>query len=408
MILVCEKKIELLIRMWTTLMPEWVRHLVQHFGVYLITFAIGYVLISKIRSLPHLAEAPGFLGGFSRFLVFGSRPSQYTSVSKDVEHPPALNSESIVVRALKLSFCTFGLLFSYLLWGVLQERIMTTTYADGRFESSTFLVFGNRFLAFIVASIALQFTPQPPFTPPFYMFSFTSISNVVSSFCQLESLKYISFPVQVLSKSSKMCFVLISGTIISGKKYPLYDYLVALVMALGICLFVFGKSSSKTESGVTTMSGVVLILGYLIFDSFTSQWQGHLFSKYKLSSYQMMFGVNAFSLFFTSVSLLLGGEMFESLSRVLGDPILFKDIISFSFCGAMGQMFIFYTIKTFDAIVFTMIMTSKQLFAVILSIVLYGHFTSSASAFGIMTVFSGVLYRIYRQHGEKSRRPTSK
>lgn len=57
--------------------------------------------------------------------------------------------------------------------------------------------------------------------------------------------------------------------------------------------------------------------GYMAFDSFTSNWQGELFSQYKMSSVQMMTGVNLFSCIFTSLSLLEQGSFFESFDFML-------------------------------------------------------------------------------------------
>ena len=35
-------------------------------------------------------------------------------------------------------------------------------------------------------------------------------------------------------------------------------------------------------------SGLVILIGYIVFDSFTSNWQGELYSTYKMSSYQVI------------------------------------------------------------------------------------------------------------------------
>ena len=54
--------------------------------------------------------------------------------------------------AARLAYCTLGIQVSYLLWGLMQERIMTRPYSTGElFRSSKFLVFANRFLALLVA-----------------------------------------------------------------------------------------------------------------------------------------------------------------------------------------------------------------------------------------------------------------
>ena len=62
--------------------------------------------------------------------------------------------------------CFVGLQFSYLTWGVLQEKIMTRQYVDstgkiGQFKDSQFLVFVNRIMAFAVALLCIMATKQP-------------------------------------------------------------------------------------------------------------------------------------------------------------------------------------------------------------------------------------------------------
>lgn len=93
---------------------------------------------------------------------------------------------------------------SYLTWGVLQERVMTRSYgatdtegSGERFKDSQFLVFMNRILALTVAGLCCVVFKQPRHAAPMYKYSFASLSNILSSWCQYEALKYISFPTQV-------------------------------------------------------------------------------------------------------------------------------------------------------------------------------------------------------------------
>lgn len=50
----------------------------------------------------------------------------------------------------------------------------------------------------------------------------------------------------------------------------------------------------------------------MVFDSFTSNWQGALFKKFSMSSIQMMCGVNFFSTLFTITSLTIQGGLSDS------------------------------------------------------------------------------------------------
>lgn len=401
-------------------LPEWGVSLVSNLGIYFILLGLGYIAVKHIRKNPPAVSDLSYYARFTRYFVFGYDDHFYeligegTSEETDKKVLPEVavvsgkGTKSIYLRGILLAFCASGLLGSYLLWGILQERIITKVYSTGKFESSIFLVFSNRIFALTVASVVIRFTKQPRVRSPHYKFSFTSLSNVLSSWCQLEALKYIDFPTQVLAKSSKIIPVMIMGKIIDGKKYPCYDYVVAIVIGCGVAIFSLAsdKNSTKVDEKVTTFAGIFLILGYLIFDSFTSQWQGKLFKDYKMSSYQMMFGVNSFSAFFSLVSLLSNGELFTSIKFMLVNPSIVYDILIFSTAGATGQMFIFYTIKEFGPLVFTIIMTTRQLVAIILSAIIYGHVISRGSMGGVALVFAGVIYRIYRQ--QKAKKDTVK
>ena len=75
-------------------------------------------------------------------------------------------------------------------------------YTDGdkieQFTDSQFLVFVNRILAFMFSGIYLLLTHQNVHRTPLYKYSFCSVSNTLSSWCQYEALKFVSFPTQVI------------------------------------------------------------------------------------------------------------------------------------------------------------------------------------------------------------------
>jgi adenosine 3'-phospho 5'-phosphosulfate transporter B2 len=314
---------------------------------------------------------------------------------------PADNTRPPFVQAMLLGYCTVGLMGAYLLWGVLQERIMSTTYETGRFESSNFLVFSNRVFALLVAIPMIIYKNEGLGKAPFYKYALTSLSNTLSSWCQLESLKFLSFPVQVLAKSSKLVPVMIMGKVLSGKRYPWYEYIIAIAVAGGVSLFLMAQTGGGKKDDVTTeFSGIFLMLGYLSFDSFTSQWQDLLFKEYGLSSYQMMFGINSFSAIVTLVSLLQSGELFSSLDFLYDNPEAAWHVAGFSLAGAIGQTFIFLTIKEFGPLLFTLITTLRQLIAIILSVIIYGHSVTPLGMFGACIVFFALGYRVWKKEQE--------
>lgn len=110
--------------------------------------------------------------------------------------------KSFAYDAILCAYCFVGLQISYLTWGYLQEKIMTQEYVNdagerAHFHDSQFLVFVNRILAFLMSGLYLLVKRQPRHSTPLYKYVFCSLSNIMSSWCQYEVLKYVSFPTQV-------------------------------------------------------------------------------------------------------------------------------------------------------------------------------------------------------------------
>ncbi|KAM7318650.1 hypothetical protein ACRRTK_021762 [Alexandromys fortis] len=342
--------------------------------------------------------------------VFGSEPK----ASDEVPLTPRADATADTTpswQILKLVFCASGLQVSYLTWGVLQERVMTGSYGatdtspGEHFTDSQFLVLMNRVLALIVAGLYCVLRKQPRHGAPMYRYSFASLSNVLSSWCQYEALKFVSFPTQVLAKASKVIPVMMMGKLVSRRSYEHWEYLTAGLISIGVSMFLLSSGPEPRSSPATTLSGLVLLAGYIAFDSFTSNWQDALFA-YKMSSVQMMFGVNLFSCLFTVGSLLEQGALLEG-ARFMGRHSEFAfHALLLSICSAFGQLFIFYTIGQFGAAVFTIIMTLRQAIAILLSCLLYGHTVTVVGGLGVAVVFTALLLRVYargrKQRGKKA------
>ncbi|CAM9281353.1 unnamed protein product [Phaeothamnion confervicola] len=337
-------------------------------------------------------------------LVFPAPPPrQNTSFASSSPSPRrAPKEETTLFKAAKLIFCFVGLQASYLTWGYLQEIIMTIRYDGEKFPSSTFIVFTNRCLALLVA-LVLAYGPfiqrtGPRNHAPMLQFSPCSISNVISSWAQYECLKYISMPMQVVSKSCKVIPVMLVGKFVHRKSYPWIEYFEAVAITVGVSMFSLSETGSKDEDERSTeLFGLLLVGLYLTCDSFTSQWQDHIFKTYKIDQYQMMFGVNCFSILFTLSSLILSGSLGVCFNFLMRHPESLRHIGILSVTSATGQLFIFYTIKSFGPIVFTIIMTCRQMLSMVISCIVFGHQLGGMAVLGAIAVFGTVGYRIHRK-----------
>jgi len=393
---------------------SWFASLIYNLISYSAIFLPGFLILKYVTKTQFLETGPKLLTSSVRLCFYGNNEDtideSIESLKDKGDADQAQKDEW--KRALHLLGCFVGLQFSYLTWGVLQEKIMTRQYVDstgkiGQFKDSQFLVFVNRIMAFAVALLCIMATKQPKHKAPLYKYSYCSFSNIMSSWCQYEALKFISFPTQVLAKASKIIPVMAMGYIVSKKTYEKYEYIVALLISCGMFLFLYGSPgaiSATNSSTTTSFSGLILLIGYMTSDAFTSNWQKELYDTYKISPFQAMCGVNLFSCLLTSVSLMQQGAFFDSLVFMSQFPKFTFDCVILSFCSAFGQVFIYHTIKVFGPVVFVIIMTLRQAIAILLSCYLYGHVITVIGAFGVAVVFMATFLNIYGGY-QKRRRP---
>ena len=253
---------------------------------YVVSFGGFYLFVAWAM---YTANAAGFRRDRSALsrLVYACVADDALEYSKDATHSIGgehdTSKETFSAAAFRLGTCVLGIQVSYVLWGLLQERIMTKPYETGElFKSSKFLVFANRFLAFFAAYIAMRVTGEPISRSskgtPLYKFSFSSVSNIMSSVCQYEALKYVSFPTQVLAKSCKMVPVMLMGYLVSQRTYKPFEYLVAVAVTAGAMIFKLYETNDAPVQN-TEFIGIVLIVAYMGCDSFTSNWQSKIFTQ---------------------------------------------------------------------------------------------------------------------------------
>ena len=166
-------------------------------------------------NLIHPHPAPG--RAFARVATIAPPRRAMSGVAQGA---PAYDAAMI----LKVVGCVVGVVGSLLVYGILQERIMTKPYDDGgseeSFTFSVFLVMNNRIVSMAVAVATLAWmrgAVQP--VAPMYKYAAVSASNVVATTCQYEALKYVSFPAQTMAKSAKILPALAWGVAVNGRSY---------------------------------------------------------------------------------------------------------------------------------------------------------------------------------------------
>ncbi|KAL8129899.1 hypothetical protein V2J09_019054 [Rumex salicifolius] len=320
-------------------------------------------------------------------------------------------------RLLKGVFAVTGILSTLVVYGVLQEKIMRVPYGPNKefFKHSLFLVFCNR-LATSAVSAASLVASKKALDPvaPVYKYCLVSVTNILTTTCQYEALKYVSFPVQTLAKCAKMIPVMVWGTVIMQKKYKGLDYLWAVLVTIGCSIFILhpsvqslpdelpnslldsyhsvfwlqaaGDSSPYNRGKESTIWGVSLM-----FDGFTSTFQDKLFKGYNMEIHNQIFYTTLCSCVLSLTGLILQNHLLGAVDFVYRHNDCFYDIVLLSTVATISQFFISYTIRTFGALTFATVMTTRQLVSILLSCLWFSHPLSPAQLIGAVVVF-GSLY----------------
>lgn len=311
----------------------------------------------------------------------------------------------------RVVFCAVGLIVSFCIWGLVQERILTQTYDGVFFEYSYGLVFINRLGGLLMSGFLMYYLKVRWISVPLWEYSFPSVANMLSSWCQYEALKYVSFPMMMLAKAFKMVPTMLMGRLMNNKTYESYEYISAGTVGFGLYLFLASSESidfrqnvfGDPENVTGAMCGVVLLILFLFFDSFTGQWQTRMFQlNQAMSPLQMMLIMNAFSAVFSFVTLIHQEEFSKCISFLIEHPAMGFHLLVFCICSTVGQLFIFYTVKNFGAVVFAIIMSLRILFSTLLSCLVYSHPVHELGFLGMLIVFGAIAYRIRRKTEGKS------
>ncbi|MCL7023162.1 hypothetical protein MKW94_026894 [Papaver nudicaule] len=297
-------------------------------------------------------------------------------------------------RVMVLCFCIAGIWSAYITQGVLQETLSTKRFGpDGeRFEHLSFLNLAQNVVCLFWSFIMLKlWSGSSSGGAPWWSYWSAGITNTIGPAMGIEALKYISYPAQVLAKSSKMIPVMLMGTLVYGIKYTfLSTYAPSLLL-----------TSSKTISKLAHPNaplGYGLCFLNLTFDGFTNATQDSITSRYpKTSAWDIMLGMNLWGTIYNLVYMfaLPYGSGFESYQFCIKHPEAAWDIFLFCLCGAVGQNFIFLTISRFGSLANTTITTTRKFVSIVVSSLVTGNPLSGKQWGSVMMVFSGLSYQIY-------------
>lgn len=249
------------------------------------------------------------------------------------------------------------------------------------------------------------------------------MSSLASPFGFL-ALSHISFPTLLLGKSCKLVPVMLMNVLLYRRKFPLYKYVLVGMVTLGIWAFMAFKETKGALKGPATSSmlGLGLLTVNLVLDGVVNSSQDEVFSRFKIDGPQMMFFMNCFSTAITTACLVFPTALtpsfllpvststepsFNALSSALGfiasHPGVTPDLLLFSVCGAVGQLFIFVTLSHYGSLTLVTITVTRKMVTMLLSVFVFDHHLTAGQWGGVAITFGAIA-----MEAEIKRRETSK
>mmetsp|Transcript_45272 Transcript_45272/g.105035 ORF Transcript_45272/g.105035 Transcript_45272/m.105035 type:complete len:440 (+) Transcript_45272:42-1361(+) len=313
-------------------------------------------------------------------------------LSGDVESSQPYRMES-TASAVDCSLRGFGVIVVLAMHGLLQERIMTTTYNGDYFRSALFLVLCNRVVGVLVA-VFMALAEGQPLLPQANLGNYAAVSvlSVVASSCQYEALKWVAFPVQVMGKSCKIIPVMMCGVLIARKKYTVLEWISAGAIFFGISAFTLGGDISPPhDEHNQTWFGLILLGIWIAADSLTLTAQEHLFQMAKTDVSNQLLYTNLFSTALCIGSLALADEGIEPQLMFCRDhPRFILDAAALCCAAVIGRVLVLAMVQMHGAVALATAMSMRQVVSVVMSCMVFKHTLKAMQVCGFVTAF-GVL-----------------
>lgn len=294
----------------------------------------------------------------------------------------------------QLAVCFLGIFVCYFYYGILQEKITRSDYGEGedkeRFNYFFCLVFFQCIINAIFARTILQVTKTEPDSTPTKLYAACAVTYLGAMVASNSSLKFVSYPMQVLGKSCKPIPVMILGVFLARKSYPWIKYLAVLFIVAGVAVFMYKDQKPGASDDHALGWGEILLLTSLTLDGLTGVLQEKMRSECKTQSHHMMYNINLWSVFYLAIICVTTGELWRFLAFVNRYPYVTWHLLLFGFGSAIGQHFIFVTVTTFGPLTCSIITTTRKFFTILASVILFSNPLLLRQWGGVLLVFAGL------------------
>lgn len=264
---------------------------------------------------------------------------------------------------------------------------MSQPYEGDIFTFSVFLVFFTRIVGLAFALVMVAGTCEPVYCQaPLWKYVVVSVPTVVASICQFEALRYVSFTMQILGKSSKTGLLMLGARAFVGTRYKIVDWMVAFGVTAGLVLYMLTGPLGTEHAAGSPLLGLGLLGSFVVLDGVSSFVQDKLFSEERGTKYNQLLYNSVTAALLSLGILLLWGRARESLEFCKGHPALYVDASIMSAAAMIAQWFVHMQVQDFGRLAFAATFNLRQVVSVVASYLVYQHAVTGPQIAGLAIV----------------------
>jgi len=370
------------------------KHHISTTGVVAILIIFGTVIGRSLRALS------ATVGG-ERLEVPETRAQALLFASSD--YWPKLRWFAEKVKDYSaLIMCLLGIHLLYCFYALCQEFLATHTFGHELFAYPLFMIAMNHTFGAAVAMLGCRLQRLSFFPPGFYLTGLPAAFDFIATFCQYQALYYVLFPTQTLCKTLKLVPVMLVGRLLKNRKYTFIDYSEAVFITGLVSVFVWHFQTSSDDIDREThalegtdvsdygsrrsLVGFLLMLGYVLSDSFLSNTQDYVYQARQLDPAQMLFGLEALSSIVAWITLVVSGQLHSAVGFLYEHSEATSYVMLLAVTSALGAYTCTLTVRLFGPAVFTLLMMSRQVLSLVISVFFFQHRVDTLSCFCLVVV----------------------
>ncbi|CAN0841497.1 UDP-galactose/UDP-glucose transporter 4 [Linum grandiflorum] len=208
------------------------------------------------------------------------------------------------------------------------------------------------------------------------------------------SLAFLNYPAQIMFKSTKVLPVMVMGAFIPGlrRKYPLHEYVSALLLVVGLILFTLADAKTSPNFSVI---GVVMICGALVLDSLMGNLQEAIFTMNPdTTQIEVLFCSTVVGLPFLLPPMILTGELFTAWNSCAEHPYVYGVLVFEAFATFIGQVSVLSLVAIFGAASTAMITTARKAVTLLLSYMIFTKPLTEQHGSGLLLIAMGIMLKM--------------